>query len=179
MARLTRERWIEEGIVVLRQDGPAALAADRMARRLNVTRGSFYWHFDNALDFQACVLGEWEQRWTGRMVATIAAAGASPKARLHALIANTGSNDASVYASAKRMAADHPELDALLAEVDQGRVELVAALLADGGVPADLVLARAQVIYAWAVGQMLIEGDRSKVPPPVAEALVFFAFDGA
>ena len=71
MARLTRERWVEEGLLALQADGPAALAADRMAKRLGVSRGSFYWHFANAVDFEAAVLAGWEDRWTNRIIAAV------------------------------------------------------------------------------------------------------------
>ena len=110
MVRLTRARWLEEGLTVLQEDGPAALAADRMAKRLGVSRGSFYWHFANAMDFAAAVLAEWEDRWTNQIIAAIEAVGGKPQQRLFALIEKTGGQDASIYASAKRMARQHPDV---------------------------------------------------------------------
>jgi len=43
--RLTRDIWIDAGLKALVSDGPAALAAEPMARRMKTTKGSFYWHF--------------------------------------------------------------------------------------------------------------------------------------
>ena len=177
MPRLTRARWIEAGLEALRSDGPAALAADPMARKLGVSRGSFYWHFKSALEFQAAVLGSWEDQWTNRVIAAVDQVAGGPQKQLLALIQKTGGEDASVYASAKRMARLHPEMLELMTRVDERRVGFVASLLAEGGVPPKAAKLRARVIYAWAMGQMLISGDQQGVPSPLAKALVNFAFE--
>jgi AcrR family transcriptional regulator len=124
MARLNRARWVEEGLAVLREDGARGLAADPMARRLGVSRGSFYWHFSSALDFEAAVLGEWEEQWTTRVMLAVEAGGDDPEGSLRSLIERTGGQDASVYASAKRMARKHPDLNALMHRIDERRLAL-------------------------------------------------------
>ena len=43
--RLTADDWIEAGFAVLADRGPNALRVDTLCDRLNVTKGSFYWHF--------------------------------------------------------------------------------------------------------------------------------------
>lgn len=177
MSRLTRDRWVEEGLLALQADGPAALAADRMARRLAVSRGSFYWHFTSAVDFEAAVLAQWEDRWTNRIIAAVQSVKGTPRDRLLALIERTGGQDASLYASAKRMARDHPELRALMDRIDQRRIAFVAAMLAEAGLPPALAGRRARIIYAWAMGQMLVSGDE-KVPAETAAALAEFGFGG-
>lgn len=174
--RLTRERWIEEGLKALRAEGPSALAADRMAKRLGVTRGSFYWHFVNGLDFEAAVLGEWEERWTTRIISTVEEAEVAPQARLRALIQKTGGLDASIYSSAKRMAQKHSELAALLERVDDRRINFVSGILETAGVPTETARMRARIIYSWAMGQMLIGAEGSSVPAEVADSLAQFAF---
>jgi AcrR family transcriptional regulator len=175
MARLTRDRFVEEGLCALGEDGPAGLAADRMARRLGVSRGSFYWHFANAVDFEAAVLAAWEDRWTGRIIAAVEDGAGTPRDRLLALIEKTGGQDASLYASAKRMARQHPELDAIMRRIDERRISFVAGLLAEGAVAPDLAALRARIIYSWAMGQMLVSGDEG-VPAEIAAHLAAFAF---
>lgn len=176
MPRLTRDRWIEEGLSALRAEGPAALAADRLARRLEVSRGSFYWHFKSAADFAAAVLGEWEQRWTTRIIETVGQSGGDPRARLQALIARTGGSgeDASLYGAAKIMALRDPALATLLRRVDRRRTRFVADLLVAGGVPEAIALLRARIVYAWAMGQMLTTDGEAD--PAIAAALSDFAF---
>jgi len=174
--RLTRERWTEAGLEALGEDGPAGLAADRLARKLGVSRGSFYWHFKDAADFEAAVLGEWEQRWTQRIIAAVEAGGGEPQARLAALIAQTGGGDASLYGAAKRMAKRNPALAELLGRVDDRRVRFVAELIAAGGLDEAEALLRARIVYAWAMGQMLIGDGGGPVDPTLAARLADFAF---
>lgn len=178
MARLTRDRWVEEGLRALQEDGPAALAADRMARRLGVSRGSFYWHFTNAVDFEAAVLGAWEERWTSRIIAAVEDVAGTPRERLLALIEKTGGQDASLYASAKRMTRQHPEFHAIMRRIDERRIAFVSDLLAEGDIRPDLAALRARIIYSWAMGQMLVSGDEG-VPAETAANLVEFGFAGA
>lgn len=175
MSRLTRARWVEEGLAALQADGPAALAADRMAKRLGVSRGSLYWHFTNAVDFEAAVLAAWEDRWTHRIIAAVEGVTGTPRARLLALIEKTGGQDASLYASAKRMTRPHPDLQEAMQRIDAHRIAFVAGLLAEGGVPPAVAALRARIIYAWAMGQMLVSGDE-QVPADAAAGLADFGF---
>src|SRR5436190_89599 len=43
--RLTADDWVQAGFAVLAESGPNALRIDRLCERLEVTKGSFYWHF--------------------------------------------------------------------------------------------------------------------------------------
>lgn len=176
MTRLTRARWVEEGLAVLREDGARGLAADPMARRLGVSRGSFYWHFASALDFEAAVLGEWEEQWTNRVMLAVDAGGDDPKGRLCSLIEKTGGQDASVYASAKRMARKHSDLDVLMRSVDERRLGFVREILVAGGVSEADASLKASIVYSWAMGQMLVSGDDSTVGHDVTDAIIDFAF---
>ncbi|MGL4556031.1 MAG: TetR/AcrR family transcriptional regulator, partial [Afipia sp.] len=45
--RLTREQWIAHGLRTLARQGPAALKTGMLAEGLQVSRGSFYWHFNS------------------------------------------------------------------------------------------------------------------------------------
>ena len=43
--RLSADDWIQAGFALLAEGGPNALRLDRLCERLEVTKGSFYWHF--------------------------------------------------------------------------------------------------------------------------------------
>ena len=65
---LTREDWIDQAIEVLVELGVDAVQITDLARRLDITRGSFYWHFENREDLLDAIVGEWQRRNTGVMV---------------------------------------------------------------------------------------------------------------
>ena len=43
--RLAKSDWIEHGLRTLANEGANALKVGPMAAKLEVSRGSFYWHF--------------------------------------------------------------------------------------------------------------------------------------
>lgn len=77
MRKLTRDDWIEAGLKTLDLEGHTGVSGERVARRLNVTRGSFYHHFRGREDFVRALLSSWEQDYTDRML-EYAAQGAGP-----------------------------------------------------------------------------------------------------
>ena len=44
-ARLSAEDWAVAALDVIAESGLAAVAVEPLAKRLGVTKGSFYWHF--------------------------------------------------------------------------------------------------------------------------------------
>jgi AcrR family transcriptional regulator len=60
-SRLSREDWFRSGLEALADGGPAALKSARLARKLGVTTGSFYWHFKALTEFQAELIEYWKQ----------------------------------------------------------------------------------------------------------------------
>ena len=69
MRTLTRNDWIAAGFDALDAEGYTGISAESVARRLNVTRGSFYHHFRNREDFVRSLLTAWEDDYTVRMLA--------------------------------------------------------------------------------------------------------------
>ena len=66
--RLTRSDWMDQGLRTLADHGPHALKVGAMAARLNVSRGSFYWHFRDIADFRAQLLQGWRERATDQVI---------------------------------------------------------------------------------------------------------------
>ena len=57
--RLSADDWIEAGFAVLAESGPNALRIDALCERLNVTKGSFYWHFTDMPAYRSAVVEAW------------------------------------------------------------------------------------------------------------------------
>lgn len=56
---LSRQDWIRTARNTLERKGVAAVKVDHLARKLKVTRGSFYFHFVNRQDLLEALLQEW------------------------------------------------------------------------------------------------------------------------
>ena len=61
---LTAEAWAAAALDTMAGGGLDAVAVEPLARRLNVTKGSFYWHFPNREALIKAALALWEQRET-------------------------------------------------------------------------------------------------------------------
>lgn len=61
---LSARDWAEAALETLAAGGLDGVAVEPLARRLNVTKGSFYWHFANREALLKAALDLWEQRET-------------------------------------------------------------------------------------------------------------------
>ncbi|MGE4427402.1 MAG: TetR/AcrR family transcriptional regulator [Solirubrobacteraceae bacterium] len=57
--RLGVDDWIGGALDLIGEEGLTAVKIDRLAQRLGVTKGSFYWHFEDLASFLATVAERW------------------------------------------------------------------------------------------------------------------------
>ena len=67
--RLSKAKWLTEGLRTLAHQGAGAVKVGPMASALGVSRGSFYWHFSDIGDFRAQLLQNWRERATDQVIA--------------------------------------------------------------------------------------------------------------
>lgn len=60
-APLSREAWVKAATNLIAQEGVKAVAVEPLALALGVTKGSFYWHFQNRDELIHAALEAWEQ----------------------------------------------------------------------------------------------------------------------
>jgi len=65
---LSVEQWAEAALDAISAGGLDAVAVEPLARRLGVTKGSFYWHFPNRVALIKAALALWERRETDDML---------------------------------------------------------------------------------------------------------------
>src|ERR671910_2473019 len=61
---LKAEDWVEAARAVMAEGGIDAVAVEPLARRLGVTKGSFYWHFKDRRALLETTLERWEEEST-------------------------------------------------------------------------------------------------------------------
>jgi AcrR family transcriptional regulator len=57
--RLSVEDWLQAGYTALAEQGVRALKVERLCQQLGVTRGSFYWHFEDMYGYRAALVESW------------------------------------------------------------------------------------------------------------------------
>ncbi|RYJ00281.1 MAG: TetR/AcrR family transcriptional regulator, partial [Actinomycetales bacterium] len=58
-ARLSLDDWTERALALLMDEGVGAVKISRLCRELDVTKGSFYWHFSDLDALQEAVAERW------------------------------------------------------------------------------------------------------------------------
>ena len=153
-ATLTAEDWLNAGLKALAKSGVTSLKADVLARRLEVSRGSFYWHFVDVKGFHRGVLDAWEKRATADVIAEVEQAGGSARERLHRLARLVFAADGALERQVRSWAC-HSEVAAHAQNrIDLQRITYVQRLVdeTDGG-PASDASTRARFFYLALVGQ--------------------------
>jgi AcrR family transcriptional regulator len=60
-SRLTVDDWVGAALGLLAEEGVGAVKIDRLCVQLGVTKGSFYWHFEDLASFLTAVADRWGQ----------------------------------------------------------------------------------------------------------------------
>lgn len=120
--RLSKLDWLQAGFQALAAQGPQALKAEPLARRLKVSKGSFYWHFKDIADYKTAMLTLWQQQATGDIIAEISAKPGAAQAQLADLISRVSRLDMVAYGGTNIEAAirDWARYDRLAQEALQG-----------------------------------------------------------
>src|SRR3712207_6616915 len=90
--RTPRERWVEEGLRALAAGGPDAVRVEPLAQALGVTKGGFYWHFDDRRALLDEMLDAWERVGVDAVIERVEVEGGDARAKLRRLfgIASSG-----------------------------------------------------------------------------------------
>jgi AcrR family transcriptional regulator len=59
--RVEKKDWMRAARLALLEGGPSAVRVETLARKLRVSKGSFYWHFKNRGALLGALLREWEE----------------------------------------------------------------------------------------------------------------------
>ncbi len=157
--RLTAQDWIEFGLTTLAHEGFDALKAEVLARRLGVSRGSFYWHFTDLGAFHARVIEHWKQVATEAIIADIERY-ESHEERLNALLRNAFGHGAAVEIRMRAWAESNTAAARALDDMDRRRRGYIERLLREAGIAPALAVIRTQVLYWTYLGAAL---SRSKL----------------
>jgi len=156
--RLTKAGWIAHGLATLARDGAHALKVGPMATALNVSRGSFYWHFDDIGAFRAELLAAWREQATQRVIDAISRR--SGPGRLNHLLRGAFSQDRALDRAFRAWAADDADVAAVVTSADADRFAYITRLLTDAGVAPDKAPARAAFLYWAYLGQASVMDPR-------------------
>ena len=157
---LSAADWEQEALKMIAEQGLGAVAVEPLARRMGITKGSFYWHFTNREALLEQSLKLWEEHDTRNLTSSLGAI-TDPRERLRQFFRAVGRERFThdVY-SALCASADHPQVEPVLERVADRRMQQIAAAFAEIGFGPDEAEHRARLCYSAYLGFLQLRRQR-------------------
>lgn len=150
--RLSAADWQQAALDALSEGGLQNIAIEMLAKRLGVTKGSFYWHFASRDALIQAALELWESQEQEQVFGKLDAL-PNAQERLSALVSLVASElKAHKIFSEMLKAIDHPLVKPFLERVSKRRMDYLTASFRQAGMPRKQALNRARLTYASYVG---------------------------
>lgn len=152
--RLNRDDWLQHGLKILSQKGFSKISAGYMARELGVTRGSFYWHFDDIETFQQLLLDRWRSVTTLQTIERIDGT-TSGHLRLNLILRRAFDADRELERGVRAWATSHAPAADAVATVDEERMQYLENILVSSGLDGQKARSRARFLYWTYLGHVM------------------------
>ena len=163
--RLTREDWVRMAYKMLSENGARSLNVEALAKRLGVTKGSFYWHFKDRAELLEGVLGRWHVQL---VIERTEASGGSPTDRLRYMLnivmnARRPGRGGSLELAMRSWARRDPRVAEVVESVDRRRLEYTAGLFRECGYGQMEAEARAMLLFSYVFSQGILSFGNDRV----------------
>lgn len=153
--RLGEKEWIDAGLRVIAERGVEAVRVERLAEDLNVTKGSFYWHFKDRAALLERLLEEWSARTTSDVIEQLNTQAGDARSRLEGLLLISFKSQGRLERGIRAWAAQDAMAQKALEKIDQRRVAYLTSLLSELGLPRAESKVRARFAYHAMVGRFM------------------------
>ena len=174
---LTPEHWIAAATQVLVDQGIDHVRVDTLAGQLQVTRGSFYWHFRDREDLLRRVLQAWAEMTTLQLTRRLETARTDPREQLRDVIslpfrgraaARAARIELAIRAWARRDEMARHAVD----EADANRIGYHAQVFAALGFQPAEARMRAFVLYSYEVAESLMHRQGTAAERQARQAFI-------
>lgn len=155
-SRLSADDWAFAALEDIALRGIGGLSVEGLARRLGVTKGSFYWHFTDRSKLVEAALHLWEQRGTIEVIAQLQTLD-TPVDQLRTLFdASFGDEVHGLVDVAMVARADDPTVGPVVSRISQARIAFLHQLFEALGFTPVTAAVRARVAYSAYIGHFLV-----------------------
>lgn len=161
--RTPRASWVEEGLRALGIGGPDAVRVEKLAEALGVTKGGFYWHFEDRNALLEEMLDSWERLVIDEAIARVEAGGGDSRAKLRRLFALTESVGEvwNIELAIRDWARRDPHVAARLRRIDNRRMDYMRQLFRSFCADEDEVEVRCTLVMSLFVANKFIAADHA------------------
>lgn len=149
--------WERAALELIAEKGVQALAVEPLARRMGITKGSFYWHFSGRESLLEHALLRWEEHDSRNLNRSLGEID-HPRDRLISFFRRVGREKLTheVY-SALCAAAGHPQVEPVLERVANRRMEHLSTAFRELGLPEDKARHQARLTYSVYLGFLQLQ----------------------
>ncbi len=155
MPKIVAEKtaWIKLGFELFARHGAVGIVVDKMAGTLKCNRSSFYWHFKSKKEFINEIISYWTEADTEQIIVMTEKAG-SPKQKFKNLVEVVFKKDPYMdfVFHIKRYATRENEIQRIIDEIDQRRINYVSSILVDLGYSERESDIKARLFYKYLIG---------------------------
>lgn len=156
---LTPQDWEQAALELIADQGVGALGVEPLARRLEITKGSFYWHFDSRDELLVRALRRWENQDTQHLRTALATS--RPAAERLTEFAWRSSRQTlthRIYAALCAMPS-HPRIGPVLRRVSERRIRYLAVAFGELGMARATARRHADLLYSSYVGYLQLQAQ--------------------
>ncbi len=155
--QLNRESWILTAFETLYIDGIDAVRIEPLATKLNVTKGSFYWHFKNRTELHDALLEYWEKEMTQSVLDAANEFHGSPQQRLINTLREVVGKERTKYDPAVRnWARTDIKVKKVVEYIDKIRLSFLHGLFVDIGFDKQQAEIRSRLMYYYIMGEVTV-----------------------
>lgn len=155
--RLNRQDWIIAAFKTLHEEGIEQVRIERLAKKLHVTKGSFYWHFKNRDELLEGLLEYWANEMTQTVLNTTKNFQGSPMNRIYTAFKEVVRKERAKYDPALRAwARTDKRAQKAVAHIDKIRLSFLNDLFLDIGFDGTEAAIRSRLIYYYIIGEWVV-----------------------
>jgi AcrR family transcriptional regulator len=165
---LTRAHWIDKAFDLLARQGAKAVRVDLLCKALGVTKGSFYWHFDDLAALKAAMIAQWRRAAARDLIETATETRLSPRELIVSLfkdVQQRHANGGSLAETALRQwSSADPVVQKLVRDADNERLAFLTTQIRAAGITGGAARSRAAFLYAALIGMEQLAGEPALTP---------------
>ena len=162
--QLDRAAWTQAALDTLADEGVTGIRVEVLAKRLHVTKGSFYWHFKDRQDLLAGVLETWKDGRIRDIIKQTRPEPGKEEAQIFHVIdvysASRNKKGILIELAMREWARRDAQAAATVEEVDAWRLRCARELFLAIGLPLHEASTRSMLLYAYVFGVSMMNCEK-------------------
>lgn len=155
--QLNRESWVLAAFTLLCENGIDAVRVEPLAKKLNVTKGSFYWHFKNRTELHDALLEYWEKEMTQSVLDAANEFHGTPRQRLINTLREIVGKERTKYDPfVRHWARNDAKVRKVVEYIDKIRLSFLHGLFLDIGFDKQEAEIRSRLMYYYICGECTV-----------------------